>query len=280
MKDYTNGVLDIIRRELEAIMGADVNYYKQFNFVLSNEQQFVEKEERNYNTIYIVVKFLQGTPFYGQLLLPITITAVGEANDIEACQRLLSEFANQYNLNDQETIENALTKQIYSTPQVISNFSEVYEGFRSLFYMTGTILVGENNNPIVGATVTNINNDGTEYEIEFLSAHWSFDNQIDSQAFTGTHNRTKSEAKIYSLTISFVLYLKNDDFCNSILRTAFRNLIASGQNNQIIRNNNFKYIMNITMANGDKYQNPFVLVNASGQQNIGEFPAFTATFTC
>lgn len=277
-KDYTQGVLDIIKEEMETIISSDPQYYGQFRIVLSNEQQFVKESDRDPNTIYIVVKFMSGTPFFGQIMLPININAVGEANDVEVCQRLLLEFASTFNLNSDAKIDDALTKQVYSTPQVINNFGEVFEGFRTLFYMTGTFLVGVDNDLIETVQVKNIvtgeddDHNPIYYNLQFLSAQWSFDNQLDPQAFTGTHNRTKSEAKIFSVSISFVVYMKNDEFSRIVREMTFNK-------NSTLKNNYTFTLLIKFKSETNPYEMDFKLANGTGQQNIGEFPSIALTFT-
>lgn len=275
MKDYNDELLELMKDELVEIISSD-EYYKDFHFILTNEQQFVKNSDRKPHCIYIVVKFLEGTPFLGQNILPINVNAIGEENGIEACQRLLTEFAQAYNLKttNSSTESTTIFKQFYSTPQVINNFNEVWVGFRTLFYLSGTFLIGEKSNPISEVTVNGMTEDGEIYKIKFLSCQFSYDNQLDPQAYTGTNSRTKSIAKIATLSISFSLYLTNDEFCNTILGMGFNNTTLAPNGNKTT------FSFNIKFASGLEVNNmTFKLANVSGQQNVGEFPLISVSFT-
>lgn len=281
MTDYTPNILNIIKEELTDVIAQDYDYYGKYDFVLSNEQQFVPEKDRSPHKIYIVVKFLEGTPFAGQNIIPININAIGEQNSVEVCQRLLADFVQQYNLKttdgagtDISVDTTSIYKQFYTTPQVVNNFNEVYAGFRTLFYVGGTFLVGENSNPITEITVANILVDDEPYKVNFLSTEWSYDNQLDPQAYTGTHSRTKSIAKIATFSISFTIYLTNDAFCNKVLGMMFDSLTEAPEGNKTT------FLFNITFASGFKVEGMrFKLANCTGQQNIGEFPAVSVSFT-
>jgi len=276
MTDYTPIILNLIKEELVEIISND-DVYSQYDFVLSNEQQYVPEKDRSPRKIYIVVKFLEGTPFAGQNIIPININAIGEQNSVEICQRLLAEFVQQFNLKttNDTTVETTIIRQFYTTPQVVNNFNEVYAGFRTLFYVGGTMLIGEGSNLIdeVEYIFTKDETEKTE-KVDFLSAQWSFDNQLDPQAYTGTKNRTKSIAKIGTLSISFVLYLKNNVFCNTILGIAF------GSDSYAPKGNATNFKFNIKFKSGYTVEAMnFKMVNNTGQQNIGEFPTISVSFT-
>ncbi len=280
-KNYNKNLIDILTKEFVAIMDGDQDFYSKYNFVLSNEQQFVTQKDRSPHKIYIVVKFLKPTLFHGQTIAPITINAVGEANSIDVVQRLLLEFAQTYNLDESETIDDTdLVKQFYDGPQVINNFTEINNTFRTLFYMGGTFLIGEQSNPFQSIEVANVlDENGNPYNIQFLNASWSWDNQLDPQAYTTTRSRTVSEAKISTLTLSVIIYLRNDNFCNQILGMAF-NLKDDGGDYIAALGNKTTFYLNITFKNGYKVSEmPFKVANVGGQQNLGEFPSVSITLT-
>jgi len=140
-------VVDLIDEQFKAVMSTDVDFYSNFNFKIANEQYYVPDEDREPNKIFIVIKFLPAEVDYGQDVIPLTIQAVSESNGLAAVQRLLLEYAQIFNLNtlmrDGKTIY-----QSYTTPNVISNFDVVYDGFRSVFVMSGTVLISSNINRI------------------------------------------------------------------------------------------------------------------------------------
>lgn len=122
----------------EIIYSGDCTYRGYF-VTVAKEQDFNRIQDKHPNHIYIVVKFLAASLNYGQTLLPITITAVSEDRKLDVCQKLLFEFADRNNLK----LTDGKIKQFYTSPQVISNFEEIYDGFRSILYVSGTFLISE-----------------------------------------------------------------------------------------------------------------------------------------
>ena len=277
MNDYKSELLETLKNEFVSVMSDDYDYYKKYDIVLTNEQQFVRKTEYTANKIYIVVKFLEATLFYGQVIQPININAVGVQNDIEVCQKLLSQFANKYNLNEDIYLDDkktVLLKQFFNAPQVTSHFEQIYEGFRTLFYLSGSFLIGEKTNSIETIEIENILDENNKpYKIQFLSVQWSYDNQLDAQAYTGTQNRTVSYAKISTLSISLNVYLKDDAFCNKLMGMVWNN------NNYAPQGNATSFDFTITFKSGLVIKNMrFKLANCAAQQNIGEFPVISVSF--
>lgn len=140
--DYDK-IMETISIQFKDILYNDM-YYNEFKIHVAKEQDFNRIVDRDPKTIYIVVKFQPASLNYRQYLLPVTIYALSEQNKLDACQRLLLDYCMQYNL---AMSEDQTTKQFYSTPQVISNFEEVYYGYRSMLYMQGTFLVSKDSNP-------------------------------------------------------------------------------------------------------------------------------------
>ena len=140
-------VAGIVKEQFDAVLSTDPEFYSQYNFEIVNEQYYVPDEEREPNNIFVVIKFSAAEIYYGQIVMPLTIQVVSEQNGLIAAQRLLLEYAQIFNLNilmrDNKTIY-----QNYTTPNVISNFEVVYEGFRSVLIMSGVFLLSNNINMI------------------------------------------------------------------------------------------------------------------------------------
>ena len=258
-------VMELLMKQFADVMSKDSEYYNNYHIYLSNEQQYVKDKNREKGAIYIVVKFLPASLNFGQTILPITINAIAERNKIEVCQRLMLEFAQTYNLttNDNQTI-----KQTYTSPANNSNFNEVFDGFRSLFYMSGTFLMSENTNPY------HLYVSGEENEVQCITLGVNFDIQLDSQPFFSTNNFTKSVGMYGTFTINFTTYLTNTNLINKALAVALKDL--SKQPDGV--NTNFKF--DVIFKNGFKIENvSFKLVNFSVQQNLGEMPVASLTFT-
>lgn len=268
----TDEVLQLIEEQFTEIMRDDYEYYKKYQIILSNEQYYISPEDRKEtNTIYIVVKFLPAEINYNQNVIPVTIQAVSEYNKLEVCQRLLLEYAQTYNLKPDENNNGTIFSQTYTTPQVMSNFSEVYYGYRTTFYMSGTILLSYNANP---ETIYFLYNDENGIEKEQKLEAFSFDEdfsiQLDTQAFTNTNGFTKSLAQIGTHTISFIMRLTDDDFCNLIL-----DIVNKTAKDGI--STDFKF--RISRKNGKEKTDIYKLKNYTGSRQIGEMPVISCTFT-
>lgn len=267
-----NKIMEIITEQFVSVMDQDPDFYSDYNIILSNEQQYVKNRERDVNAIYIVVKFMPATLNFGQSVLPITINAMGERNKIDVCQHLLLEFAQTYNLGDPITSGDDIIKQVYTSPTVLNNFNDVDIGFRSLFYMSGTFLIGSSINSIESISY-NIGG-GRHQEIDFLASSWAFDIQLDSQAFFGTNSRTKSKSRIGTLTLNITSYLLENVFFSKILGIAWNNTTLAPDGIKSVFKLTVKFKSGLTVTDMD-----FMLVNVAEQQNIGEFPVVTLTFT-
>lgn len=283
----TSKLLTVIRNQFVYIMSLDTNFYGKYHIVLSNEQQFIENKEREPETIYIVVKFMNASLNYGQSVLPININAIAEQNKIDCCQRLLLDFAQQWNLKDPKTTDatgqtnvdfgTSFVKQVYATPYVMNNFSEQQTGFRSLFYMSGTFLIGANSNPISSITADDVLINNVPYELKFLTANFNYSINLDPQAFYTTTNNTRSIGTTATTTLGVSAYLTNDLFFKKVMDIAFRNYNATtGQPNNI----NTTFMLTIKLKNNMQLTGiPFKLGDINLKQNVGELPQIQLTFT-
>lgn len=277
-------IMGIIKDQFLEVMSSDPDYYKEYDIILSNEQQYIKNRDKKPNGIYIVVKFIPGSLNFGQNVIPVNINALGEGNKLEACQRLLLEYAQQFNLGEpinisssEEDSNSYIIKQVYTQPQVMSNFNPSWNEFRSLFFMTGTFLIGKNSVPI-----KEINYFATESEtgngtpIDFINSSWDFSIQLDSQGFYGTDSRTRSESKIGTLSLSLVTYSISNAFCNKVRCIAW-NKKGTGEAPNGIKEDFFFTVKFADGMTAEKVR--FKLVNVTSPQNIGEFPLLTMTFT-
>ena len=265
-------VMEIIKNQLVELMQEDYEYYKNYNFKLANEQYYIDPEERKEpGLIFIVIKFLPADINYNQNVVPFTITAVSEHNGLEVCQKLLLEYAQTYNLIDDITEKDVTYNQTYTTPQVMSNFSEVYYGYRNTFFMSGTFLLSYNTNP---SKLYYVLSETEKYPVNNITFSEDFVVQTDTQPFFNTNNFVKSIGKYGTHTINFAMYLINDseegNLCNKILE-----IIKGEKTNGV--NETFKF--EIVYNSGISYQKDFKLVSFSKSQNVGELPVISCTFT-
>lgn len=259
-------IMSLIENQFKLIIRNDYEYYKNYNIKLTNEQYYIPPEDRTEtNTIYIVVKFLPADISFNQNIVPITINAVSEYNKIEACQKLLLEYAQTFNLIDDETINGVSYNQTYTTPQVISNFTEMYFGYRSILIMSGTFLLSRNIN---SSKLYYITDEGEEVLVEAITFHDDFSIQLDTQGIYNNFNRTKSEARVGTYAINFAMKLVDDELCKKIL-----NIVCKKES----INTNFKF--RIKYRYDIVFEDNFKLFSYSRSQDIGNMPFFTASFT-
>lgn len=245
--------------------------YNGLKAYVENEQQFVTRNLNEKNAIYIVVKLLQASINFGQIILPITITCVSERNKLDLCQKLMLDYSQTYNfeINQDNTI-----KQYYTSPMVSANFQEVYEGFRSVMYMSATFVISKDSNPIDSITLERtIDGEATDIEIPFITAQWSLDTQLDTQPYYNNNNFTKSIGKYGTFTLSLVCYQTNTILPNAILNIISGNTTAEPDG----MNTTFKITM--TFRNGTAITKNFKMPSVNGQQDIATQPTIVYTFT-
>lgn len=280
--DTVKTMMEIIKRQFLQVMQGDPSFYGQYNIVLSNEQQYVKDKDRNKNNVYIVVKFVPGSLNFGQNFVPVNFNALGEANKLDVCQRLLLEYAQQFNLGEPIEIPQSesgdgsryIVKQTYTQPQSMSNFTPSWNEFRTLFFMSGNFLIGKNSIPIKSITYYADENSEDGFNVDFLNTSWDFSIQLDIQAFYGTDGRTTSKSKIGTLTFGVVSYLMDNPLCKKIIGIAWNaKALAPGGIKE-------PFYMTVEFANGTKVEKmKFSLVSVSSHQNIGEFPLMSMSFT-
>lgn len=273
-------LLDILQKQFQFIIGEDPDYYVNYNIILENEQSYVsEKGRREPGNIYMVVKFLPAVIDYGQNTIPFTISVVSEHNKIDACQRLLLEYCQFWNLKkgEQYLDDNSLIayNQTYDGPSVMSNFNDVYHGYRSIFMMSGSFLLSYNINSFDVYYYTNENAEGEKLEV--IGNLNNVDFSLDTQPFTNHKNFTESMTKFATDSLNLTIFITNCDICNKALKLKHR--ILSLQENDFILG--IKYRNQIELNGGDDA--PFIshykLQNVAISNNMGEMPTISLSFT-
>ena len=220
---YIEHTLKMIKSEIDHILNdpeIDPLFYEPYknSVEICDEQIFAKKKDVSPNHIYIVVKFGTASFDFGQALMPVTINAVSEQNKLDVCQKLLFDLATIYTqsppIEGSDFPETDYVKQIWNTPNVINNFNEINVGFRSLFYMTGTILIGHNSSPIEELWFNLGEEDAVPIHQYMITFSDSFDVYPDTQAFYTTNGIGKTEAKTASYAFSITLFKTNNVFMN------------------------------------------------------------------
>ena len=286
--DVVAKVLSILEKEFQEIL-RDTETYGGYRVILTNEQQYVKQADRKPKTIFIVVKFLNGTQDYGQQRQPFALNAITEHNSLDVCQKLMMDFAESYNLIQNFTFideedESYSVKQTVSTVSSLSNFNEIFEGFRSVFYVSGTFFIGINSNPVTKIEVAF--NDGYEdivEEIEFISFQYSYDAQPDSQPFFNTNNFHRTINKVASLSVGFTMYAVNSKFYNYCTSLVFNDAwINPDDEEETERTVNIdkKFTLKVYFRNNPEKPKSVTmkLASVANVQELRDFPASSFTF--
>lgn len=282
-------VINTVTEEFQKLLNDDPATYKGYGIIITNEQQFIKQMEEAHKKIYIVVKFLQGSRDFGQQRQPFTITAISEHNSLRVCQQLMMDFAEENNLKFTTVSKSDYSytlRQTYTTVGNMSNFNEVFDGYRSLFYLSGTFYIGVSSNPITKMYVDDETHsldpedwkEGDEHgePIDFLSAQYSYSAQPDSQPFYGTNNFNRTVAKVATLSIGFSMYSIDSKFYNSAMDIIFN--YEGTTTDSVTIDINKKFTVVVKFKNGRTYRVPMKLVSVSGSQEIRDFPASSFTF--
>ena len=262
-------ILELVGIELKSIIQSDLETFGQYDFTLTNELQYVKKkkDKSNPKQVFVVLKFYPATLNFGQTLLPIQLDVISEKNKLDVSKRLLTLFAETYNLefNADKTI-----KQYFQSPSVMSNFNEIGDGYRSLLTLRGTLQISENANL---STLKYVIDSETQVELPLITFGMSFDIQLDTQSMYNESNFTKSWARVGTNIMTFTLYLTDTTFLNRILAIITKDFITMP--NGI--NTDFSFILGF--KNGITLNTTMKLANAGIQQNIAELPVISLTFT-
>ena len=141
--DYDE-IVNIVHNQLIQVMSQDVPFYKGYTLIVTKEQQFIKKKYKyDPKTICIVLKFGGATVNYFQSVLPCTITALSEANQLRVCQRLLTEYVEYFNLI---RVSEGTIQQIYNTPDFSNNFENEMYGFKSLATLSAAFVLSKTAN--------------------------------------------------------------------------------------------------------------------------------------
>lgn len=264
-------ILDLIRNQFIQVINQNLGLYSDITLIIDDELQFTKLKDKEEGAIYIAVKFSSVSFEYGETNQEITMTVISEQNRIDIAQLLLMEYVTKYNL---KLTNNGQILQGYTTPSVSSNFNYVYDGFRSILYVSGTFLISED------ALRMKIQyhsdeikkddkheQDGVE-DVEAIAHIVSFDNQLDPQAFYRTHNFTESVAKVATFTFSMTMFLVSN---LKIIDDALSLMFAEKSNNTSF---------NITVSIGTHSRtSEFRLANAQINQEPTSLSTITMTFS-
>lgn len=272
-------ILLLIKNELIETMEDKYDYFKNYEFVIDLEQNFIKNYDRENDNhkIFIVLSFGATAVTHGQIVLPVTFKALSEQNSIEVCQTLLTDFALKFNLkfNDEGTI-----RQVLETPSVSSNFELVHEGFRSVMTMSGTFIISNDINPTTVEFIPINKETGEDEEpikIDVIAYNDTFTISTDSQPFTNSeiaYNFSQSVGKYGTFTFVILVFLQDNEFLNKVLDVKYIDL--DKEPNGV--DTSFKF--NLIHKNGRGFKGKiFKLVGANQSQPLAQHPTMAISFT-
>lgn len=267
--DY-NALVEMIRNNIANVMTDP--FYDGYDIEVTNEMQFLEKKEGYRNRIYIVVKFAPATTFFGQTVLSFTVTAISEHNHCFVCQKLLSDYAQKYNLEQTDYIQ-----QIYETPSVILNFNEIYEGFAAVMAMSGTFVIAKDIARISFEYIYT-DKDGNEQPPETVNAitnYCQFNNDVDSQAFYGTHDIADSIARIGSFSCGLSTYLFNN---SQLIKDCLKLVQLAQKDATPLANIDKKFKIVVHFGNMLAMTVDMKLISFNSEASLGDLPIVSISF--
>ena len=181
-----------------------------FNLVVSEEQSYFEKGEITSNTLVVVYKFLSGLQQFDSTSLPVQIMMLSEQNALDKAKNIMEAFSASKNLTS-FSIDSDYVKQSYSTPVVMTNYLGVGAGYRSLIYISGTLVITESVKDFTSITIG-----GVVTKVQGLQVSYSASPSTVPLPDVNTE-LAQSTKQIAVLTLSFSLPLLNTNFCNNLL---------------------------------------------------------------
>lgn len=270
--DYQS-IINLISEEFYIIKNSSDDF-SDIQFEIGNEQ-FLAKTKMNVpNFIYILVKFNNAVTNFGQAIVPITLEILGLNNEIDLTQKFLNAFANEYN-----RAQSGNSTQLWLSPSVSTNFNPVYNGWRSLFTITGSFVI---DNSLIKIKELRYYPDSgsTTYEvIEVISSSIHAENSLNPQPYSDTHGRAKSYGNFQTLGFSIVTYPDSE---KALIQNIWKNIWDFSQSHS---NDSFYFSLVFENYNLDTNGDPqptetkeFKIHTCDSNQKIGETPVLMASF--
>ena len=234
--------------------------------------------------IFIAVKFGSSAVNFASSVLPLTLRIIGSENRIRPTQFLLGEFITAYNLKSMSVDGNtdSLT-QVWYTPTASNNFSPIKKGFRTLFSVSGMIVVGQGTVDL--ETFTYITDDGQEEAIASISSEEGYQASANPQPFGNTKGFAVSEINFGTDAITISTYLLDSQLVADCMSA--KGMVQSSQDGrESTKGMNDVFKIKIKYSNGftnESEANPnlmeYKLISCRIGKKIGEIPSFIASFS-
>jgi len=187
--------------------------YKELNFEIVEEQDFLKLTQYEPSKIYIVIKELSDNKMFQKVnIQPIQILILCEENSQIMTQTIFNTIATNYNMK--AYFENGeFVKFIFTNPVVASNFNEISSGYRSVLYMTCQLYMMDN---IPDVTEIEVNSE----RINVLNFNMNYVMTTSTNQFPVAPNPeyiARSVKTISCLNIGFTAILENNELLASLL---------------------------------------------------------------
>jgi len=261
--DYKS-IVDLIRQEFIVLQRSD-DKFSEILFDVEDERLLAKNKDRDPKRLYIQIKFGAANTF-GQASVPFSLETIGINQDTELTQEFLESFVNTYNT---VTVGNA--QQFFLTPVVSQNNIPIYEGYRSLFIISGTVIILPD--LIAIDSFQYINEDNETEDIEIIAFNDVAEASLNPQPYPNTGGRAKSYGSFMTNAFTITLYPDaNKEFVQKLFAWKYDKTRSH-------QNDTFK--MNIVFKDTEYNMNAweFKCRSCEFAWKIGESPAITATFT-
>lgn len=217
------------------------------------ERSFEGLKTLDLNGIYIVIHFNRGTLMVGGTILPITIEVISEANGFEEAHNLLLSFATNFNYKIPQS--NTYIQQVYTTPEMSERTREVQGNIRSLMYVNGTIVYGDELNAISSLKIDNEN-------VLFTNARVGIDITPNTADLGNNNNRTTSVNKFGVFTCALNLVSESKAISTKI-------------DGFIFSDTNLNTTFSVEFKKGNTtYTKTLKLTSATLSQELGGIPSY------
>ena len=247
--------------------------------LVADEQYFVKKVDFNPNNIYVAVKFGSATTNFASSILSVTLRIMATENKIKPTQLIFGQFAFVYNLgflNDDKDIT-----QVWQTPVVSSNFNPTNKAFRTLFSMSGVLVIGQQTVDV--ESVTYVTDGGVEEEVALMSFEEGYQISPNPQPFGNSNGFAVTEVNFSTDTLTFSTYLLDTQLIADCMSARGLTLLDNNGSYSSTKKKNDYFTFKIKYTNGFgnniEFYQKYKLFNFRIGKKIGDIPSFTASFS-
>lgn len=242
---------------------------EEFNDIVFDvgDEQYLAKNNPDPNAIFILVKFSGATTNFGQAVVPVNLEIIGLNNEIQKTQKFLNYYVNEYNRKQDGNLT-----QLYLTPTVSTNLNPIYNGFRSLFMISGTLVI-DNSLLKLNKLKYYPDPDSDEFEeIEVISFEDHGENSLNPQPYSDNHGRVKSYGGFSTLGFTIVTFPDSD---KQLIQKIHENKYDFTHSHM---NDTFCFSFDF-LGFGETAKQNFKLHSSDFNQRIGENPTLSAAFS-